>query len=483
MLGDEFVLINTQKDNDKSMTTTIRPLKYRNQNLYDALRAFTLKAMQVISSSKEIPIKIPIISESGWNKQSDRAYLRVHKQLPLWAIIVDKCEKKLFALPEYEKCVEVIKCDELLYSQTNTLIGTCMGSWRIETNNVITAITRKLLAEKNSFIFEPEIFESEYLRIENAFYENEIEFERLTPLYGFTSTTFPIQLNNNISIVKLTELEITTLLKVGIKLGIEIGMDFIHDIAQFAIRIQYKLPKVIGDKRIEKDERLRQAPFITANWEQKIVDSLRVYKHGTVYALGTATISSNFFNMMTTFTYGMPPINFIKNNYKLDQDEVQGFKEFWHSKNNLSISEKHFLTIAIGRFSQANDRIQVEDKIIDLFICSEALFLSSGGSFHGELKYRLSHRAAMFIEGDVDSKKRAFKFMRDAYNVRSDIVHGKSPKLPKKADGSKYSLEEFAKDAEEYLRRALKKAIMLPQDPDSPKFSIDWESVIFPTEH
>ena len=138
--------------------------------------------------------------------------------------------------------------------------------------------------------------------------------------------------------------------------------------------------------------------------------------------------------------------------------------------------------MAIRRFSQSNERESIEDKIIDFLISAEALFLSSGGSFQGELKYRLSHRAAMFIEDEAENQREVFNFMQKAYNVRSDIVHGREPNLPNNEHGTPYSLREFCNEIENHLRFSLKKAIKIAESAKSSNNVIDWDLIIFPKD-
>ena len=138
------------------------------------------------------------------------------------------------------------------------------------------------------------------------------------------------------------------------------------------------------------------------------------------------------------------------------------------------------MSVSVRRFSQSNERGNIEDRIIDLMISAEALFLSSGGSVQGELKYRLAHRAAMLIGESIGDHRYVFEFMQKAYDVRSSIVHGSTPKLPKKIDGEKDTLDEFCTDIEMYLRVSTKKVIQLVSSTDTKKKEIDWKSIVFP---
>ena len=56
-------------------------------------------------------------------------------------------------------------------------------------------------------------------------------------------------------------------------------------------------------------------------------------------------------------------------------------------------------------------------------IAGEALFLDP--SMKGEATYRLALHAGSFIEHPGHGRLAVFKFMRDAYGIRSDILHGR----------------------------------------------------------
>jgi len=358
-----------------------------------------------------------------------------------------------------------------------------MGRSRFELFNLVFKPLSPFLKDIEISGFDESIFKAEYLEIENALYSNEIEFERITPLCGFSTDTPDFALDKNLSVVKLSELEITNLLRLGIKIGESFGPEnFIHHIHQFAIKLTYSLPKVIGAKEIEGNIESHN-PYIKGDLEQTVLNALRLFKEGKVYPLGTVTKGKNIFISGLTYNYGIPAKSFMKNKFQLMENEKDKFLEFWKIYQGTNIPEKHFLSVAIRRFSQANERESIEDKIIDYLISAEALFLSSGGSFQGELKYRLSHRAAMFIEAETEKQRKIFKFMQKAYDVRSAIVHGATPKLPKKEDGTPCSLDDFCKDVEGYLRFSINKTIELASTAEAPSKILDWDTVVFPPDN
>jgi hypothetical protein len=450
----------------------------QNANLYEALSALTRISLEILIKSFEK--YLVVTTESTWMKQDNDTYVRQDIKHPLWAIILHKAKNEISKTKEFNIVSEVVKSDKIISSQLNTLVGTCMGRIRLGLDNIVFKPITRFLTDTEIIGYDDSIFRAEYLRIEDSLYSDEIEFERLTPLCGFYMDNSDILLNNNISIIRLSEYEIIDLLRHGIKVGDSFGPEnFIHHIHQFAIKLKYSLPKIVGDHDIEGSIGVHN-PYITGDMEQAVINALRIFKEGKVYPLGAVTKNYNLFNFGVSYNYGNPSKYFMIDKFKLVENEKDNFLEFWETYNMLTIPEKHYLSVAIRRFSQASERESIEDKIFDFFISAEALFLSSGGSSQGELKYRLSHRAAMFIEDEPEKQRNVFEYMQRAYDVRSAIVHGTTPKLLKKEDGTSCSLEEFCKDMESHLRFSLKKAIKLAALAEGSNKIIEWNSIIFP---
>ena len=397
--------------------------------------------------------------------------------------MLHKANDEITKTNEFLDFINVVSADEIISLQLDTLVGTCLGSHRLEAANIALRPVYEFLTDQGIVEFNISSFNSVYSKIESALYSDEIDFENITPLCGFTMDDSEISLTENISIVKLSEKEILEFFGLGIKLGSSMGDDaFVHGVHQYAIKTSYKLPKIIG----ERDASIRdieQNEFFSNKNEQAVIDALRIYKEGKLYPITTTRRGKSILSIGVSFSFEAPVKHFMKNKYSLLKNEIDEFKSFWSEKSKAKLPEKNFLSVGIRRFSQSNERDNIEDKIIDLMISAEAIFLSSGGSFQGELKYRLSHRAAMFIETDVELQKYVFDFMQKAYDVRSSIVHGSNPKLPNKMDGSAYTLEEFCGDIERYLRVSIKKAISKAAAAKDKSNAIDWKSIIFPSNN
>jgi hypothetical protein len=150
--------------------------------------------------------------------------------------------------------------------------------------------------------------------------------------------------------------------------------------------------------------------------------------------------------------------------YIVQEDEIEQFTGLWRKYREIDFSQNRALNIAIKRFNDSFTRREVEDRIIDLMIAFEAMFLKEREKM--ELTFKLSLRTAIFLE-DVDAEREnLFEFMKKAYDTRSNIVHGVKTKDKIKVKRSinaeeydEYTLNEFVNKLEDIFRECLLKYI------------------------
>jgi hypothetical protein len=170
---------------------------------------------------------------------------------------------------------------------------------------------------------------------------------------------------------------------------------------------------------------------------------------------------------------------------EVDGPSLNSFKQFWNTLQSEHIKKRKFLDVAIRRFSYAHDRHRLEDRIIDLMIAAESLFLSDYNKenpYIGEIRYRLSLRAACFLDSRRESQVLIFRQMKAAYDLRSKIAYGgdaENVKLPKQPDERSTQLQYFVSTIQVYLRHALRKAIGLALQPETPIELVKWDELIF----
>ncbi|UFJ42273.1 hypothetical protein LOK74_07210 [Brevibacillus humidisoli] len=105
--------------------------------------------------------------------------------------------------------------------------------------------------------------------------------------------------------------------------------------------------------------------------------------------------------------------------YLFDEEKRQVFEQ-------LLRQEGHFPPVPFRRYLLSLERENWEDRLLDLWIALESLFVPDGKK--GEITYKVRMRTAYYFADTREQRKRLSDFIKHSYNHRSEIVHsGKSP--------------------------------------------------------
>jgi hypothetical protein len=282
---------------------------------------------------------------------------------------------------------------------------------------------------------------------------------------------------------RLTAEEVTRCHQVGVIRPISPRFPLIHGEIAVGIRRTMVLPKLIrrGDEPLEPIDAKGEGSFGNRPLyrEDLVIDDvlsgLRLFKHTQIRAAGLATWSeSPWLSAGTSFQIiGQWPYG---GKLELSQDEIPRFLELWHL---LEKGAARF-DFSIHRFNLAFDRRLLVDRIVDLVIAAEALFLSDlGAKDRGELRFRFALRAAKFIQHPSYGEREIFRIMRQAYDARSVIVHGGSPDDTRLPDDQSANLATFIDTIEELIRLGLCKVLSMKEDGSKIRQSTYWDDLIF----
>jgi len=114
---------------------------------------------------------------------------------------------------------------------------------------------------------------------------------------------------------------------------------------------------------------------------------------------------------------GISPFNKISTEGCVQGGEL--FKAFC----SASPSFQARIRLVLQRLIRAMRRGSQVDAAIDLGISLEALYLNDMKGDRGELSFRLRTRSSRFLGNNAEERKRIFRLMKDAYNLRSVAVH------------------------------------------------------------
>lgn len=423
-------------------------MTYRNQTLHDTIKSYVIVALNLI-------LRHVKHGDSVLDPAAD-----------LFCARLDLCDT-LASLPEYKICLDALDGDPIISSQLNVMVGIHSRRSRTPTTE---SLARRLLdlGTGNDYSFDPERFDLEYEDFERAFYEPDFVYEVVAPLHGLLMSD-SIKLADDLEVSPLRPEEMSDARKANPLRE-----------RQCAVRTTYRLPKVIGDDIeiiLEDTEKERAIQTRVNDRIEQVVHAFRVFGADFVFPIDIAHRASKWLYGGDSVFPAKVLGDTLASNY-LDQPTAESFRHFWVALQNEGVQKRRFLNVAVRRFGYACERHRTEDKIIDLLISAEALLMCdvNKNAYLGEIRYRFATRAAFFIGTVAANRKTIFRHMRDAYDERSKLAHGARPKRQGR------ELEEFVGMTQEYIRRALRRAITLATDPQTPYELVDWDELIFPVE-
>jgi hypothetical protein len=304
----------------------------------------------------------------------------------------------------------------------------------------------------------------------------------LMPLLGLIAGGESLELAPDLEISPMTDAEIAMCLRFGFLPDHMAGLQRMRQItSEFAVRLRYDVAKRVGGEPGIEGVDASATQTRARDRCSAVVRALRVFKEGRVSIPGLVHFSDDWWVAGGyNYSFANPGLMPWFNKYELSPEERRRFGAFWPAFERVGLVGP--LGIATRRFSDASERERPDDAVVDLVIAAESLFLSDTGEAQdrGELRYRLSLRAAFFIESPEYSKREVFRHMKLAYDARSAIAHGGEPErsLLKSPKGTELSLQEFGDITAKLVRLGLQKAVGMATS--AGRLAVSWDELIIP---
>jgi hypothetical protein len=352
----------------------------------------------------------------------------------------------------------------------------------IDIDRVADYVLARLPRMSGGLRFDGAQFDIVFRELDTDLRRDSFSFVILAPLVGLKLGSAPIQLGPDIEIDKMTDDEIVRCLSLGILPDPFGSRPMVNIQSPAAVRVRFQLKKEVGREPPRPLEEAVRVERLAIQRAMMVLYALRIFKEGRVSIPALLRFSPDWpVQGSTGLEHSNPGPRPWSNDYTISPRETE-FSEFW--RRFEEVTAKGALANAVRRFSYASDRDRDDDRLVDLMMAAESIFLADTASpqDRGELRYRLALRAAFFIESREYLRREIFKHMKRAYDVRSTIVHGggepDDPKLLKSPKDAPLSLQDFTKLTEHLLRLALKKRIeMVKTVGPAP---VNWEDLIIP---
>ena len=257
--------------------------------------------------------------------------------------------------------------------------------------------------------------------------------------------------------------------------------DFVGRPPIAALITDFELQKVVGDADLTSSPHSLNLADLWRQHEEnelKVIELLTLILEKQVQPVGTVTEPTSGFNGTRQFQK-----QYLGNSWSIQPEpfhkqHVLRFQRLWPVLTMRKKNSRNFLAIAMRRFFLATSRTSLEDSLIDLTICAEALLLRSD---HGELTYKLSHRAALLLGGNPQERKSIFQFFNSAYAMRSKVVHGSNSFMSDPKDVA--ALTKTIAELTMHLRTAILTMLAMASNPHATDELIDWKDLMFTEPH
>lgn len=453
------------------MTTTT------SSNAERVVREFTRQAVARVAAVSDIPIQDFEIS-TNWELGPDGHFRERRVRKPgLWRIL-----QHYQSVPGYRDAVQVLTVDPLIGSHVGRLVGTQLSATRLAADDILWSLLHAMANDEGVFEFTDECFDRKWQELLDFCEAEQILLKLVAPIPCLNTPTLPLRLNDELVIDKLSEAEVTICCQVGVLRPLRPSVPIVTSDLAVGLRKTTWTRKIIrsSNEPLPETDLMSEGSFgrrptvVDHLAVDDVLSALRLLKEGQVRTSGYVSwVDCHWIGGGVSYT-PMGHWPFI-GGCGLDEDEIVPLIELWRQLEGSAGR----LAFPIHRFNLAFERGLLADRIVDLVIAAESLFLSDIDVHdRGELRFRFALRAAKFIEHPSYSERELFRVMRRAYDIRSSIVHGGSPKATGLPNNDAADLLQFVDGIEELVRLALRKAIGMQERGAQLRKSEFWEAML-----
>lgn len=417
--------------------------------------------------------------DSVWERGVDGHFRqRTTRSRSLWPTLSDEW---LRSLPDYDTCVTRLRSDVIVGPHLDHLVGTRTGASRFEVGNLLQSLIYAMLDHEGVLAFSDESLDRKWQEMVGAFCSDQIPIKTIAPLPHLV-VPFPLRLSSELVLDRLTDTEVTRCCQVGVLRPMRARFPLIDAGVAVGIRRTSFSTKLIrtGAEPDQVSALTDEGTFGSRPLYRDdlviddVLSAMRLFKHAQVHAAGNAQWSDSFWLQGST-SYRVLRQSPYWGTYQLSESEVPAFLDLWR----LLESGARRFGFSIHRFNLAFDRGLLADRLVDLIIAAESLFLGDlDARDRGELRFRFALRAGKFIEHPHYGEHDLFRVMRRAYDARSAVVHGGSPKDTSLPDNKFAELTVFIDTVEELVRLGLRKALAMKDEGKRVRESDFWDSLV-----
>ncbi|GAA4933695.1 hypothetical protein HD597_009632 [Nonomuraea thailandensis] len=437
-------------------------------DMWKATAALMQEALAELSAAEPEPIFAEYVGRDGWWRAGQETLVLVrrrHWQHPA-VLVSHDWWNQLPGMPTF--CTALASHPELS-RRVNTLIGFDFSATSRELTQVLIADLLTPLVEANStYVFDQALFDETYERVEAGLLASTVRLVQAVPLLGFDMALHPeVSLGDGMVLRLMTDAELSAAIQTGLP-DQATSSTLSRTVSRFYQRAVVKVttyPIRVG----EVDGPINVPPSI----EEEV---LRLQIALRLVCGGSVTVGRSFQmqhpddfdanpGYSASLSWSQAP-DLARPTLLLSTADAMSVQQLMTMLATPSVTQDRPLQMAIRRLVLAGSRGLPEDRLVDLMVAAEAMFIHGAG--HGRTQRKkalIASGAASLLDRDPElgaSAAAISGFMSKAYNLRNHQVHADPGVAPSMSllDGSLAStFQAVVEDLERVMRRAVTLAI------------------------
>lgn len=329
---------------------------------------------------------------------------------------------------------EAIDADTFLSTRVDTSVGAEFSlKDRPLDRLLIEHLLEPMITAAHTYEFSGPGFQTHYSRLEAGLMVDFVRLVEVVPLSGFVSNMGEIALADGLTLRPTSDPQMSKaiqFLAVPAEFAGLANSVTVSRFHQWALTTEHVYP--LHTYKLGMPEQPRGPSFpVLEEPAERLVAALRIVCGGSVVASRSIHLQhDDDFPPTIGATASMSAIgvaDISRPTLLLGADQSDAVRQVWHMLEEHAIQQDGALQTAIRRFVIGGSRAHAEDRLIDLSICSEALFLKRVGLEGPEKSRPAAKQAELLLAGDPVLGVRTGdveRFMRGASRLRNAVIHG-----------------------------------------------------------
>lgn len=423
------------------------PEEVNNKGLYKHIKELAIVSFEILSQHLKRGEQMPIKILDEISIENEHSWGITKSVVPDLSQFLFNHFEEIEHTQEFTNCINFMMQDDVIRKHFPRIGGKQIGGPTYLRSSYIFPFLSNLSKGNGRIEFDINVFDKVYKEFENYFYKKETEIFTFSPIQNFDCELEEIELKGDMKLRKISKKELEELWSAVGQIS--------HVNRDELLKLKFALETV----RVKNKETNVTKPN-PSELLDKVVIALRLFKEGLIWPcfIFSKPLSWLSHEGRWSLGEGLHSRGF-QEVYFLTKDEAKKFRSFWEKICSFNFTKHSFLDVALKKFNYAYERSLPEDKIMNLIIAFEPLFLKKDEKYR--IGRKLSRRLARFLKGkgtESDDLKSRFELIWDKSRKPGHAEPITSSDLKELKVGS---LSDLISEIEELLRESIKKFVDL----------------------